>query len=121
TLDADPLPVKTVPAHFSVVGDANEDDVARVFGSEAQDGGDRFFQVGTPIDVVAPVCIDLARLDERSSAVFGKTGTGKSFLTRLLLCGTIRTGRAVNRVFDMHNEYGFRARKETTDGAASTV
>ncbi len=119
--DADPLPVKTVPAHFSVVGEANEDDVARVFGHEANDGGDRYFHVGTPIEMDTPVCLDLARLVERSNAVFGKTGTGKSFLTRLLLCGTIRTGRAVNLVFDMHNEYGFSARKETTDGATSRV
>lgn len=120
-LDPDPLPVKTVPAHFSLVGEANEEDVARVFGSEAQDGGDRFFQVGTPLDMDAPVCLDLARLVERSNAVFGKTGTGKSFLTRLLLCGTIRTGRAVNLVFDMHNEYGHRARKETSDGRGAYV
>lgn len=111
--DGDALPVKTVPAHFSLVGEANEDDVARVFGSEALDGGDRYFQVGTPLDMEAPVCLDLARLVERSNAVFGKTGTGKSFLTRLLLCGTIKTGRAVNLVFDMHNEYGFTARTET--------
>ncbi|MEM1041515.1 MAG: ATP-binding protein [Bacteroidota bacterium] len=119
--DADPLPVKTVPAHFSVVGEANEDDVARVFGHESRDGGDRFFHVGTPLEMDTPVCLDLARLVERSNAVFGKTGTGKSFLTRLLLCGTVKTGRAVNLVFDMHNEYGFQARKENADGRSTTV
>jgi len=119
--DDDPLPVKTVPAHFSLVGEANEEDVARVFGSEALDGGDRYFQVGTPLDMDAPVCLDLARLVERSNAVFGKTGTGKSFLTRLLLCGTIKTGRAVNLVFDMHNEYGFTARKETSGEGSARV
>ena len=47
-IDEAPLPVKTIPAHFSAVGEASEDDVARVFGSEATDGGDRFFHVGTP-------------------------------------------------------------------------
>jgi len=111
--DSDPLPVKTIPAHFSSVGEATDDDVARVFGSEASDGGDRFFEVGTPIGMNSPVCLDLARFVERSNAVFGKTGTGKSFLTRLLLAGTIATGRAVSLVFDMHNEYGDRARQET--------
>ncbi len=119
--DDTPLPVKTVPAHFSIVGEANEDDVARVFGSEALDGGDRYFQVGTPLDMDTPVCLDLARLVERSNAVFGKTGTGKSFLTRLLLCGTIKTGRAVNLVFDMHNEYGFTARTETGGAGSGRV
>ena len=111
--DDPPLPVKTIPAHFSAVGEATEDDVARVFGSEAADGGDRFFNVGTPLGMDTPVCLDLARFVERSNAVFGKTGTGKSFLTRLLLAGTIATGRAVSLVFDMHNEYGDRARQET--------
>lgn len=113
-------PVKTVPAHFSAVGEASEEDVARVFGAEANDPA-RFFHVGTPLEMETPVCLDLARLAERSSAVFGKTGTGKSFLTRLLLCGTIKTGRAVNLVFDMHNEYGFNAPLEGEDGSGGRV
>jgi hypothetical protein len=110
--DAEPQSVKTVPAHFSPVAVAGEDDVARVFGSEANDPA-TFFHVGQPIGMDAiPVCLDLQRFAERSNAVFGKTGTGKTFLTRLLLCGTIATGRAVNLVFDMHSEYGYGDRSE---------
>lgn len=119
--DDAPQPVKTVPAHFSAVGEATEDDVARVFGAEASAGGDRFFHVGTPLGMETPVCLDLARFVERSNAVFGKTGTGKSFLTRLILAGTIATGRATNLVFDMHNEYGFKARKENDSDTDSFV
>ena len=115
--DEAPQPVKTVPAHFSAVGEATEDDVARVFGAEVQDGGDRFFHVGTPLGMDTPVCLDLARFVERSNAVFGKTGTGKSFLTRLILAGTIATDRAVSLVFDVHGEYGFGRRSE--EGAAT--
>ena len=114
--EAPPEPVKTVPAHFSAVGEATDEDVARVFGSEAADGGDRYFEVGTPLGMETPLCLDLQRFVERSNAVFGKTGTGKSFLTRLLLAGTIATGRAVSLVFDMHNEYGARARSENDGG-----
>ena len=120
-IDEDVLPVKTIPAHFSAVGEASDDDVARVFGSEASDGGDRFFHIGTPIGMDAPVCIDLARFVERSNAVFGKTGTGKSFLTRLLLAGTIATGRAASLVFDMHNEYGYAVRQEAGEGEGAFV
>ncbi|MEM1096803.1 MAG: ATP-binding protein [Bacteroidota bacterium] len=106
-------PVKTVPTHFSVVAKATEDDVARVFGHEANAGGDTYFNLGEPLGMDGiPVCIDLTRFVERSNAVFGKTGTGKTFLTRLLLCGTIKTGRAVNLIFDMHSEYGWSARQE---------
>ena len=120
-IDGDPLPVKTVPAHFSAVGEASDDDVARVFGSEASDGGDRFLNVGTPLGMDSPVCLDLARFVERSNAVFGKTGTGKSFLTRLLLAGTIATGRAASLVFDMHGEYGYAVRQESGEGAGAFV
>jgi uncharacterized protein len=116
--DDEPRSVKTIPAHFSPVAHATEEDVARVFGHEANDGGRTFFNVGSPIGMdEIPVCINLQRFAERSNAVFGKTGTGKTFLTRLLLCGTIQTGRAVNLIFDMHSEYGYGDRAESEDGA----
>ena len=110
----DPRPVKTIPSHFSKVVDAEEEDVSRVFGSEEKD--DRFFNMGTPLDMDTPVCINLNRFVERSNGIFGKTGTGKSFLTRLVLCGLIKNKKAVNLIFDMHNEYGFRAMKEGGQG-----
>ena len=106
----EPRPVKTIPSHFSKVVEADEEDVSRVFGSEEKD--DRFFNMGTPLDMDTPVCINLNRFVERSNGIFGKTGTGKSFLTRLVLCGLIKNEKAVNLIFDMHNEYGFRAMKE---------
>ena len=110
----DPRPVKTIPSHFSKVVEAEEEDVSRVFGSEEKD--DRFFNMGTPLDMDTPVCINLNRFVERSNGIFGKTGTGKSFLTRLVLCGLIKNRKAVNLIFDMHNEYGFRAMKEGGQG-----
>ena len=58
----------------------------------------------------APVCLDLERLTERSNGIFGKTGTGKTFLTRLVLAGLIHNDKAVNLIFDMHSEYGLQAR-----------
>ncbi len=111
--DEEPRSVKTVPTHFSLVARATEDDVARIFGHETQGDGKTFFHVGQPLGMdEIPVCLNLDRLAERSNAVFGKTGTGKTFLTRLLLSGTIKTGKAVNLIFDMHSEYGFGAQQE---------
>ena len=108
--------VKTIPSHFSLVAEAQADDIARIFGDEAnldENNKQRFFYIGTPPDMdEIPLCVDLDRLVERSNAVFGKTGTGKTFLTRLLLCGTIKSNKAVNLIFDMHSEYGFSARQE---------
>jgi len=105
------LPVKTIPAHFSQVYEATEHDFRSVFGWE-DDPLRRNFSVGRPLDMDVPVCIDLDRFVERSNGIFGKSGTGKSFLTRLLLSGVIRKDAAVNLMFDMHSEYGWEAMKE---------
>lgn len=105
------LPVKTIPTHFSQVYDASEGDFRAVFGWE-DDPHRRNFAIGQPIDMQVPVCIDLDRFVERSNGVFGKSGTGKSFLTRLLLSGIIRKQAAVNLIFDMHSEYGWEAARE---------
>jgi uncharacterized protein len=105
------LPVKTIPSHFSQVYEASEEDFRRVFGWE-DDPQRKNFSIGKPLDMEVPVCLDLNRFVERSNGVFGKSGTGKSFLTRLLLAGTIRKNAAVNLIFDMHSEYGWEAVSE---------
>ncbi|PZV08096.1 MAG: ATPase [Leptolyngbya sp.] len=105
------LPVKTIPSHFSQVFDASEWDFRAVFGWE-DDPHRRNFAIGQPIDMEVPICLDLDRFVERSNGIFGKSGTGKSFLTRLLLSGIIRKQAAVNLIFDMHSEYGWEATRE---------
>jgi uncharacterized protein len=102
------LPVKTIPSHFSQVYEALEDDFRRVFGWE-DDIHRKNFSIGKPLDMDVPICIDLDRFVERSNGVFGKSGTGKSFLTRLLLAGIVRKNAGVNLIFDMHSEYGWQA------------
>ncbi len=108
--DADePAPIKTIPSHFSPVYEASAEDVARVFGQEDE----RHFFVGTPLEMDAvQVNLDLARFVERSSGVFGKSGTGKSFITRTLLAGVIQSGLASTLIFDMHNDYGWAVKDE---------
>ncbi|MEM6835901.1 MAG: ATP-binding protein [Cyanobacteria bacterium P01_C01_bin.120] len=105
------LPVKTIPSHFSQVYDAAERDFRIVFGWE-DDPHRRNFVIGQPIDMSVPICLDLDRFVERSNGIFGKSGTGKSFLTRVLLSGTIQRQAAVNLIFDMHSEYGWEAVSE---------
>jgi DNA helicase HerA-like ATPase len=109
--DVELLPVKTIPSHFSQVYEASERDFRKIFGWE-DDPHRRNFAIGKPIDMDVPICIDLDRFVERSNGVFGKSGTGKSFLTRLLISGIIRKRAAVNLIFDMHSEYGWEAVSE---------
>ena len=107
---AEPRPVKTIPSHFSPTYEASAQDVERVFGEEDE----THFYVGTPLDMEqVQVNIDLARFVERSSGVFGKSGTGKSFITRTVLTGIIKSGLAATLIFDMHNDYGWAVKDET--------
>jgi uncharacterized protein len=98
-----PLPIKTVPAHHAPVRLAGKGDIAEIFGDPTEKGR---FIIGYTREQGHPVCLDLDKLVQRSSGVFGATGTGKSFLTRLLLAGLIQSNVAGALIFDMHNEYG---------------
>lgn len=109
-----PQPAKTIPPHFSAVGSATDEDIRVVFGSE----DDKHFWIGSPLDMDTQLCLDVEELVTRSNGVFGKSGTGKTFLTRLLLAGILQKNVASNLVFDMHNEYGWQG---TSEGATSTV
>jgi Predicted ATPase len=104
------MPVKTIPYHFAAVYEASSDDVALIFGDEKE--STKYFNIGTPLDMQTPVCINLDLFTERSNGIFGKTGTGKTFITRLILAGLVKSGKAVNLIFDMHSEYGLQARQE---------
>jgi hypothetical protein len=104
-------PVKTIPSHFTRVSSASAQDVNDVFGDE----DDNHFNVGTPLEAQnrdISINIDLRRMVERSVGVFGKSGTGKSFYTRMLLAGIIAKRQAVVLVFDMHNDYGWKSNDE---------
>ena len=103
-----PQPAKTVPTHFSEVKLASQRDVELVFGAE----DDKRFYIGTPLDMETKVCLDISEFVTRSNGVFGKSGTGKTFLTRLLLVGMLQKQAAVSLVFDMHSEYGWEVRSE---------
>lgn len=98
-----PKPVKTVPAHHAEVRAADAADVADIFGKD----GAGMFVVGQTIEQGYPVRLDLNKFVKRSSGIFGATGTGKSFLTRMILAGLMQEDVAGALVFDMHNEYAF--------------
>jgi DNA helicase HerA-like ATPase len=64
------------------------------------------------------LCLNLEELVKRSNGIFGKSGTGKTFLTRLLLIGMLQKSKATNLIFDMQNEYGWAG---TSEGGQRTV
>jgi len=108
SLDERPQPVKTTPSHFATVNLASQQDIELVFGKEDE----KKFFIGTPLDMETKICLDLEGLVKRSNGIFGKSGTGKTFLTRILLIGMLQKSKAVNLIFDMHNEYGWEGTSE---------
>nr|WP_321508957.1 ATP-binding protein [uncultured Hyphomonas sp.] len=98
-----PQPAKTVPRHHAPVRLARAEDIALIFGEEDEK---RFFRIGDTLEQGHPVCLNLERLVQRSAGIFGATGTGKSFLTRVILAGLIKHDKTAVLIFDMHNEYG---------------
>ncbi len=101
-------PVKTIPSHFSIVKEASDADIESIFGKESKEN----FWIGNPMDMEVKLCLNLPELAKRSNGIFGKSGTGKTFLTRMLLIGLLQKSAAVNLVFDMHNEYGWAGTSE---------
>ena len=63
-----------------------------IFGKPDADGN---FVIGYTREQGHPVCVNLDKFVQRSSGVFGATGTGKSFLTRLVLAGLMHYGTGV--------------------------
>ncbi len=98
-----PMPVKTVPPHHAPVRLATEGDIAEIFGKAEKSN----FVIGHTREQGHPVRVNLEKFVQRSAGIFGATGTGKSFLTRLVLAGLMKHNVASVLVFDMHNEYGF--------------
>lgn len=105
-----PRPVKSIPSHFSVVEEASERDIELVFGGEDR----QRFYIGNPLDMEMKICLNLEEFVKRSNGIFGKSGTGKTFLCRLILIGILQNSSAVNLVFDMHSEYGWAGTGEET-------
>ncbi|MFN2145694.1 MAG: helicase HerA domain-containing protein, partial [Anaerolineales bacterium] len=109
------IPVKTIPPHHAQVRLAQPGDIAEIFGSAGERGN---FVIGYTREQGHPVVINMEKFVQRSSGVFGATGTGKSFLTRMVLAGLIHYDKASVLVFDMHNEYGLN---DTASDTGKTV
>ena len=104
--------VKTIAPHFSSVYEALTKDIEQIFGKD--ENTNKNFHIGFPAEMDIPLCINLDKFVQRSNAVFGKSGTGKSFLSRILLSGVLKKDVASVLVFDMHNEYGWQGTDENS-------
>jgi len=113
SMEPTPMPVKTVPDHHTPVRLADKGDIEDIFGKESK----TVFRVGETREQGHAVCLDLEKFVQRSSGIFGTTGSGKSFLARMILAGLIHADKASTLIFDMHNEYGIDSTSSDTGAA----
>ena len=107
---------RTIPEHFAPVFAASQSDIDAVFRAPGAASA-AAFMLGTPQGMEgASIPLDLGSLAGRSVGVFGASGSGKTFLARMLLAGLVRQGEAVSLVFDMQNEYGWQGQDNDRRG-----
>ena len=108
-------PVKTVPAHHAEVRQANEADVAQIFGGE----GDGMFVVGHTIEQGYPVRLDLKKFVQAQQRHFWGDGHGQE-LPDAHGAGRADAGRRRRRAGVRHAQR-IRLRRHWTPTAWSTV
>ncbi len=97
--------VKSIPAHFDPMMEVTQLDMDAVFLGNESDQLTRF-EIGTILTMNYQAGIPLSKTIERSTGIFGSTGSGKTFFTRILLSGLIKSKLCSALIFDFHEEYG---------------
>ena len=103
---------QTIPPYFASCRHATREDVERIYTPTETSA-----TFGT-ITGVEPfyVHVDMRSLVEKPFAIFGRTGTGKSILNKLLCTAILAKDVGSVLVFDMHGEYGIYSKTDNTEG-----
>ena len=103
---------QTIPPYFSECRHATKQDVERIY-----EPTEKSAPIGT-ITGVEPfyVHVDMEKLVEKPFAIFGRTGTGKSILNKLICTAILAKDAGSVLIFDMHGEYGVYSKTDGTEG-----
>jgi len=107
----------TAPSFYSDVLETSSEEIRVFFGEEDKK---KFWSIGTPKTpkrMEVPIPVDIEKLVELSFGIFGKSGTGKTFLGNILAGYIVLydmwkssedpTYKRIRLlIFDMHSEYG---------------
>ena len=103
---------QTIPPYFAECRHATRQDVDLLY---------EVTEKSAPIGTISGVekfyvHIDFGKLVEKPFAIFGRTGTGKSILNKLICCGIVAKDAGSVLLFDMHSEYGVYSKTDNTYG-----
>lgn len=102
---------ETIPPFFAKARRTDQKDVNKVYHASPHSDS-----VGTLRGVNFSIPIDFGELVSKPFGIFGRTGSGKSVLNKII-CGIIlKFGISNVLVFDMQSEYGWRSRADQTPG-----
>jgi DNA helicase HerA-like ATPase len=103
---------QTIPPYFSECRHATKADVERIY-----EPTEKSAPIGT-ITGIEPfyVHVDMEKLVEKPFAIFGRTGTGKSILNKLICTAILAKDAGSVLIFDMHGEYGVYSKTDGTEG-----
>ena len=103
---------QTIPPYFSQCRYATKTDVDLIY-----EPSEKSAPIGTISGVEKfYVHLDFGKLVEKPFAIFGRTGTGKSILNKLVCCGILAKDAGSVLLFDMHSEYGVFSKTDNTQG-----
>jgi DNA helicase HerA-like ATPase len=104
--------VETIPHYFAPVRLARKGDVEKIY-TPTKDS----LSIGNLRGIKDfEIPLDLSKLTEKPFAIFGRTGSGKSVLCKILCCSIIAKQAAVLLIFDMHQEYGMFSKTDNSPG-----
>ncbi len=119
----------TMPSFFSILRNVTENDIESFFGIEDRK---KYWNLGIPkvpkgLEIEIP--IDIEKLIELSFAIYGKSGTGKTFLGNLLAGYIIAYDmmkeeieqRIKLLIFDMHSEYALELKDNMGNKIANGI
>ena len=103
---------QTIPPYFSEARHAAKRDVDQIY---------EVTETSVPLGTVRGiepyyVHIDFAKLTEKPFAIFGRTGSGKSILNKLICLSILAKDVGSVLIFDMVGEYGVYSRADSTKG-----
>lgn len=98
----------TIPPLFSSIRSTTSEDISKLYNED--DSDKEYVLIGTLRGITedkVPAKIDLIALLSLHGAIFAKTGSGKTFLGRLLAGHVTNFDMSSALIFDMHSEYGY--------------
>ena len=103
---------QTIPPYFAECRHATREDVELIY-----ERTEKSAPLGTIRGVEAfHIHMDFDKLTQKPFALFGRTGSGKSVLNKLICLATLATDASSILLFDMHSEYGMYSKADGSKG-----